>query len=566
VLDPLTLLIVAPLLAAGAVWLLPADRARNVALLGALACLIAGSGAFVDTVLHPGAGMRWETDLALIPAWGLHWHLGMDGLSAAMLALAGLVEVIAIIASHPESRQRGYFCLFSLLFAGANGVFVALDSMVFYVFWELMLIPMFLLIGLWGGEQRRYAAMKFAIMTLGGSVLMLAVFLGLWSNTPNDGVKVPVRLDQVLEQGHRADDHWTLHGLSVSGDPLPQLPAGMAVPVPDHPTVIVPRDFNIMHQQLLWSHWSHTTLFGISIATLGFWLLFVAVGVKIPVLGLHTWLPHAHVQAPTAVSVVLAALLLKLGVYALIRLPYGFFPTAALDAGILVAGLGTFAILYAGWVALMQRDLKRLVAYSSVSHMGYCLLGLAALTASGVNGAVIQMVTHGLGSALLFLLVGVLYDRTHHRRVDGFGGLAKPMPVFAGITLFAALASAGLPGLAGFVGELLVVLGSVQSDAARHVSATHYDAIRVFGLLACVGVIITAAYLLWMVRRVLFGPVTVPEYADLPDTNATELWCLVPLVVLTVVVGVWPQPLITSIGPTVDELVKQFAWVTAGNR
>jgi NADH-quinone oxidoreductase subunit M len=263
---------------------------------------------------------------------------------------------------------------------------------------------------------------------------------------------------------------------------------------------------------------------------------------------------------------VLAALLLKLGVYALIRLPYGFFPTAALDAGILVAGLGTFAILYAGWVALMQRDLKRLVAYSSVSHMGYCLLGLAALTASGVNGAVIQMVTHGLGSALLFLLVGVLYDRTHHRRVDGFGGLAKPMPVFAGITLFAALASAGLPGLAGFVGELLVVLGSVQSDAARHVSATHYDAIRVFGLLACVGVIITAAYLLWMVRRVLFGPVTVPEYADLPDTNATELWCLVPLVVLTVVVGVWPQPLITSIGPTVDELVKQFAWVTAGNR
>jgi len=564
VLDALNIFLLAPIVGALAIWLLPETKARSVAFIASIACLIVGGGVFADTLIHPGAHLRFEIDIPLISAWGLSYHLGADGLSAAMLALTGLIEVIAVIASHGiRERRRGYFSLLLLLYAGTNGVFIALDSVLFYVAWELMLVPMYVLIGVWGGDQRRYAAMKFVVFTLAGSVLMLVVILALWAKTPVTGTLASVRAEQVMAQGHQASDgQWRLHGLRLI-DTQPGTQA-TKTGIPEHPAVLVPRDFNILHHQLLWKRWAKETLLGVSFATLGFWFLFAAFAVKVPIIGLHTWLPHAHVQAPTAISVILAALLLKLGVYGFLRLSYGIFPTAALDAGVIMAVLGTVAILYAGWVALMQRDLKRLVAYSSVSHMGYCVLGLAALTAASVNGAVVQMVTHGVGSAMLFLLVGVIYDRAHHRRVDGFGGLAKPMPIYAGLALFAALASAGLPGLSGFVGEVLVVLGAVQSDASRF--AGHgSDVIRILGLISCLGVIITAAYLLWMVRRVFFGPVTVKEYETLPDVNATELWCLVPLVVLTVVIGVWPQPLIASIAPSADEFVKQLIWV-AGAR
>jgi NADH-quinone oxidoreductase subunit M len=502
-----------------------------------------------------------------------------------MLALTGIIAVIAVLASRAiVVRQRAYFGLLLLLFAAVNGVFVIQDLLAFFVCWEAMLIPMFLLIGIWGGEQRRYAAMKFVLMTMAGSVPMLIAIVALWAAIPAGGVLVAVRPGEVTAHqatlssplAAYADAHRrhaeagpalrALRGSAPGVHGLPLLtrsaegviaPAEAATAVETTRLVLVPRSFDMRHTKLLWKHWLSITILHTSLAVLAFWGFVLAFAVKIPVLGLHTWLPHAHVQAPTAISVVLAALLLKLGVYGFLRLAWPCFPTVASDASTIIAAFGTVAVLYAGWVALMQEDLKRLVAYSSVSHMGYCLIGIAALTATGVSGAVVQMITHGIGSALLFLLVGVIYDRAHHRRIAGFGGLATPMPIYAGIFLFVALASAGLPGLAGFIGEILVVVGAVQSDAGQ-------GAVRVLALVSCLGVVISAAYLLWTVRRVFFGPVTVPAYEKLPDLDRTELACLVPLVVLTLLLGVWPQPLLSGIAPAAQDLAAHVLWAVSG--
>ncbi len=590
-----------PLLGAGLVVLAPAVRVRATALGVALATALVAGLAAVLAGSHGGHAMQLETNIPLIPAWGFSFHLGVDGLSAAMLALCGVIEVIAVLSSWKvDKRPRAYFALLMLLFAGTNAVFVSLDLLLFYVGWELMLIPMYILIAVWGGDQRRYAAVKYVLFTLVGSLAMLFALILLPASVPEEGVLVRVDPYQVVKEfefgqvprsaysravyahpvvGNQLS--WTLVDRSPTDRDFGRMVVLHSLPVlvrnergymgatssdlarhynrdrkPFDYYVLVPRDLNIQHLQLLWPHWATTTFLGVSVAVLGFWCFLLAFAVKVPAIGLHTWLPHAHVQAPTAISVVLAALLLKLGVYGFLRIAWPVFPTAALDAGPLIAMLGTVAILYAAWVALMQSDLKRLVAYSSVSHMGFCLLGLAAVNVSGATGAVVQMVTHGLGSAMLFLVVGVIYDRAHHRRVDGFGGLAKPMPVFAGIALFACLASAALPGLAGFPGELLVFLGAVSSTVAD-------GKVQILGLVSCLGVIITAAYLLWMVKRVFFGPVRHPEQATWPDLTRREYACLVPLVVLTVAVGVWPQPLIDSITPAAETLVRHLHWVAA---
>ncbi len=619
-----------PLLGAGLIVLAPAMRVRVTALGVALATALVAGLAAVLAGIHGGHAMQFETNIPLIPAWGFSFHLGVDGLSAAMLALCGVIEVIAVLSSWKvDKRPRAYFALLMLLFAGTNAVFVSLDLLLFYVGWELMLIPMYILIAVWGGDQRRYAAVKYVLFTLVGSLAMLFALILLPASVPEEGVLVEVDPDRVMTEAHigptslewyppSAFSHpvvgngllWVKNktgfpSMNLKRNDLPVDIYGLPLliernrsftPVQvvhlkleelkfrgrkkfgDHPPsmsqfagdskndnldlkaskffVLVPRDLNIQHLQLLWPHWAKTTFLGVSVAVLGFWCFLLAFAVKVPVIGLHTWLPHAHVQAPTAISVVLAALLLKLGVYGFLRIAWPVFPTAALDAGPLIAVLGTVAILYAAWVALMQNDLKRLVAYSSVSHMGFCLLGLAAVNVAGATGAVVQMVTHGLGSAMLFLVVGVIYERAHHRRVDGFGGLAKPMPVFAGIALFACLASAALPGLAGFPGELLVFLGAVSSTAAN-------GKVQILGLVSCLGVIITAAYLLWMVKRVFFGPIRHPEQAAWPDLTRREYACLVPLVLLTLAVGVWPQPLIDSITPAAETLVRHLHWVAA---
>jgi NADH-quinone oxidoreductase subunit M len=573
------LFVLIPLATAVAALGVPAARVRLTVILGGVLTAAAGIAIAGHVLGAHSAGMSLESWTPVVPSLGLVAHLGADGLSAGMAALCGIIQTIAAIASPMDRRPRAYAVLLSLLAAGTNLVFVGLDWMSFYIGWELMLIPMYILIALWGGDQRRYAAIKYVLFTLIGSLALLFVIVLLPARIPDNGVLAEVSKEEAAAGRvttpaiayppaclARKDVGTALDGTSGAVLCLHGLPVligrdgGYAVArsadLTGRAYVLVPRSLDIAHHQLLWKYWDGQRLLGVSVAWLGFILVLVAFAVKVPVIGLHTWLPHAHVQAPTAISVILAALLLKLGVYGMLRIAWPVFPTAALDAGLGIALLGAIAVLYAGWVALMQGDLKRLVAYSSVSHMGWCLLGIAAGTAAGLSGAVIQMLTHGLGSAMLFLMVGVLYDRAHHRRIDGFGGLMKPMPVFTGIALLACLASAGLPGLAGFVGEVLVALGAVQSDAAG-------GAVRLAGLAACLGVVITAAYLLWMVRRVFFGPLRHAEQATWPDLTRRELACLVPLAVLTILFGVWPQPMLDLAGPWAESFARHLAWVGA---
>jgi NADH-quinone oxidoreductase subunit M len=527
----LTWSVVAPL-AAGALCLLPGRAARWFALFGSLVPLAVGLAALGDFARTPGADFRLIESYPWAASVGAGWTVGVDGIGAAMLALSGLVAAIATISAWNEARNpRVYHALVMLLLAAMNGVFVTLDLLVFYVCWEVMLVPMLALIGVWGGEQRRYAALKFFVYTLAGSVLMLAMLIMLWNRTPAGGRTVAVQAVEI--QAHSHDGGATLHGL-----PVARFSDGAV-------SVTVPRGFDMRHLQLQWRTWEGERVLGMSLAAFGFLAVLLAALVKVPAVPLHTWLPHAHVQAPTAISVLLAGILLKLGVYALYRLAWPLFPAQALHWGWLIGVIGVVGILWGAWVALGQRDLKRLVAYSSVSHMGFCLLGLAGLTAAGATGGMVQAVTHGLGSSLLFLLVGVIYDRAHHRNVDGFGGLAAPMPRYAWVLLIAALAGAGLPGLAGFVGEAMALFGSFTAGGP----------FPWLGALAALSVILSAAYMLWTVKRVAYGPLAHPEHAAYADLDARELAATVPLVVLIIVVGVWPGPLVDALRPACENLV-----------
>lgn len=492
VIGPLTWAVLVPL-AAAPLCLAAGRAARWLALVASLAPLLVGATALAACARQPTAEFRW---LESHPwALGAAWTVGVDGIGAAMLALTGLVVAVATLSAWREERHPGaYHALVCLLTAAVATVFVTLDLLVFYIAWEAMLVPMLALIGLWGGEQRRYAALKFFLFTLAGSVLMLALVIALWAVQPE------------------AD-----------------------------------RSFDLRHLAAHWRLWESSRFLGLDLAAFGFLAVLLAALVKVPAVPLHTWLPHAHVQAPTAISVILAGILLKLGVYALYRLAWPLFPLQALGWGWLVGALGVAGILWAAWVALGQQDLKRLVAYASVSHMGFCLLGLAGLSAAGVTGGMVQAVTHGLGSPLLFLLVGVVYDRAHHRLVDGFGGLARPMPRFAWVLLIACLSGAGLPGLAGFPGEALVLFGSYISGGFW----------AWFGVLATLSVVLSAAYLLWMAKRVAYGPLRHPEQAEFPDLDRRELAAVLPLVALLVLFGVWPSLLVDALRPACEALVLQ---------
>jgi NADH-quinone oxidoreductase subunit M len=525
--------ILGPVLCAVLALLAPARAARWLALLGSAVTLGVGCIALVDFARHPGADFRMLASFAWSDALGVHLRLGVDGMSAAMLALSGLVTLVATISGFQQDKSpRLYHALVLLLLAGMNGVFATLDLLVFYVAWEVMLVPMLLLIGIWGGEQRRYAALKFFVYTLAGSVMMLALLLLLWNETPAKGREVAV--PQAIVAAQSTDGGATLHGLPVAR------PAGAVTP-----TVVVPRGFDLRHLALQWQSWRDARFLGWPLAAFGFLALLLACCVKIPAVPLHTWLPHAHVQAPTAVSVLLAGVLLKLGVYGLYRVAVPLFPGEALAWGPALGWIGAIGILWGAIVALGQRDLKRLVAYSSVSHMGFCLLGLGSLTVAGLSAGMVQAVTHGLSSSLLFLLVGVVYDRAHHRNLDGFGGLATPMPRFAWILLLGALAGAGLPGLAGFPGEFLGLAGAFTSSAP----------FPLLGALGALSVILSAAYLLSMVKKVAYGPLRVAEYAAFPDLDRRELLATVPLVVLIVLLGVWPGPLLDALRPAVENLL-----------
>jgi NADH-quinone oxidoreductase subunit M len=437
-------------------------------------------------------GLQFVESTAWIPAFHVNWALGLDGLALALLLLSALVHFIAVIATPKEiAGSKGYYALLLLLFGGVNGVFLATDLFLFYVFWELMLIPMYFLIGIWGGEHRRRAAGKFILFTLFGSVLMLVGVVAVYLRSGADGVAPTFDIYALQSQAAS----WIADG------------GGM---------------------------------FGLDFSSWIFLLFFVAFAVKIPVVPFHTWLPDAHVQAPTPVSVILAGVLLKLGAYVMLRIAFPFAPDAFADLAWLVATLGVINIVYGAWLALAQTDFKRLVAYSSISHMGFFLLGMAgvAVAADGaahfdagtrfnaLAGASLQLITHGVSAALMFLLVGAVYDRAHHRDLTRMGGLGRVMPRYFAIATVGFFSSLGLPLLAGFVPEALTLFGA-------------WPAWPLHVLVTAFGLMLTAVYLLQAYRSVLLGR-TPDACASFRDLDRRELSTMLPLVIASIGLGVAP--------------------------
>jgi NADH-quinone oxidoreductase subunit M len=472
----LSALLVLPLVGALAVMVVPARRLRETALAFSLAEFVVSLGLWF-AYDQSNAAMQFTLTLPWLPDWGIMYRVGVDGISLMLVLLTTGLTPLAVLSSweYIHERQRPYYALLLTLLTGMIGVFVALDLFVFYVFWEIMLIPMYFIIGIWGGTERLYAAIKFFIYTFLGSLLMLVAILVM-----------------VWQAAH------------------------------------VSRSVTFGYEDLL----AHAPMFRAS----GPWLFAafaLAFAIKVPVFPFHTWLPDAHVQAPTAGSAILAGVLLKMGTYGFLRFAVPFFPTVAFSPFVtsLAVTLAVTGVIYGALVSMVQPDLKKLVAYSSVSHLGFAMLGIWSGTVQGVQGALMIGLNHGLSTGALFLLIGMIYERRHTRLISDFGGLARVMPHFAILFTITALASIAVPGLNGFVGEFLVLLGSF----GRHPWATS---------LATTGVIFAAAYLLWAVQRVLLGPLDNPANAGLKDLSARELCVILPLVAGMVWIGVYPRPIL----------------------
>jgi NADH-quinone oxidoreductase subunit M len=446
-----------------------------------------------------------------IPAYNIDYFVGVDGISITLVILTALISFIATIASMPwwpgnthldehhftQQGVPGYMAMLLILQTGMMGVFVAMDMFLFYVFWEVMLLPMYFLIGIWGGARKEYAAIKFFLYTLAGSVLMLLAIIGLYYNGPTEVVngQLTHTFNMVkMAQWGRAGGYMTA------------------------PLVL-----------------------GLAFVKVAWVALFIGFAIKIPMFPFHTWLPDAHVEAPTPISVILAGVLLKMGIYGILRINYAILPQATKWAATAMAVFGTINIVYAAFVCLAQKDLKRMIAYSSVSHMGFCLLGMSAFTQQGIDGAVLNLWTHGLISPMLFLIVGVIYDRAHHRNIEGFGGLAKQVPEYAGLLGLAFFASLGLPGLCGFVSEFTVFLGSLATW-------------QTMTIISALSVIITAAYYLWAIQRMMLGQLN-PAYTTLPDVNWRERLTLYPLGALIILFGFYPSAILNLIQGSLRNLL-----------
>ena len=445
----------------------------------------------------------------------IEYFLGVDGIGFPMVILTTLVSFLACIASWNMDKWkinrgvRAYFSLFLLLETGMLGVFVSLDFFLFYVFWEVMLLPMYFLIGVWGGARREYAAIKFFLFTLAGSVLMLVALVAMY-----------LQSGKAITAAMEAKDMPFVPSAYVQGREL----TGGTFDLIEMAT-----------NETIQEHFrSSSTLFlDFRFASVMFTFLFIGFAIKLPIVPLHTWLPDAHVEAPTPISMILAGVLLKMGGYGFLRLCYPIFPTAAADGAFILATIGVVSIIYGALCAMAQTDFKKLVAYSSVSHMGYVLLGLAVLTKSGFQGAMFQMLAHGISSPMCFFLVGVIYDRAHHREINRFGGLWLTMPKYGTMATIGFFASLGLPGLCGFIGEVWVVLGTFEAGA-------HFAWAYMFAVIAAAGVILTAGYILWLIRRVYLGQER-EEYTAYPDASAREMGILIPMGILCIVMGVLPM-------------------------
>lgn len=493
----LSAIVLLPLLGAALIALIRDDsaeaarRAKITALLTTIATFVLSIGVWIN--FDPAApGYQFVEKFAWQAGSEISYHLGLDGISLFFLLLNCLLMPICILVSWQSVNKRikAYLISFLVLESLVNGVFCALDLLLFYLFFEAMLIPMYLIIGIWGGEKRVYAAMKFFLYTLLGSVLFLVAVLYLYIAYGTTDITV-----------------------------LPERAIGTA----------------LLTQQWLWI------------------ALFASFAVKVPMWPFHTWLPDAHVQAPTAGSVILAGILLKIGGYGFLRLSLPILPEASVYFAPYVYALSVIAVIYTSLVALMQQDMKKLIAYSSVAHMGFVTLGIFAFNPQGIEGSIFQMLSHGLVSGALFMCVGVLYDRMHTKEIAKYGGVTNVMPRFAAIFMLLTMASVGLPGTSGFVGEFLTMLGAykVQTLAAA---------------LTATGVVLGAAYMLWLYKRVMFGEVLSAEVAALRDIGRRETLAFVPLILLIIALGIYPKPVFDITGPAVQKLLQQVRTATVAGQ
>jgi len=544
----LSWLVFLPTIAAVVCLLVPKDVIKWVATVGTLVTFVASLFLFSTFI---GGGTKARADEIFGQSYGtlqhveradwitgdnftIEYFLGVDGLSFPLVVLTTLISFLACLASlnfeHWKINKgiRAYFVLFLLLETGMLGVFVSLDFFLFYIFWEVMLLPMYFLIGVWGGARREYAAIKFFLFTLAGSVLMLVGLVAMYFYS---GAAV----DQAMTAAG-ADSIPSVYrdGVTLSGGTFD------LIELSTNPAI-----------QSYFSAAS-TTFLAWRFAPVMFIFLFIGFAIKLPSVPVHTWLPDAHVEAPTPISMILAGVLLKMGGYGFLRLCYPIFPTAGLQFALPLAVIGVISILYGALCAMAQTDFKKLVAYSSVSHMGYVLLGIAVMTPTGFQGAMFQMIAHGISSPMCFFLVGVIYDRAHHREINRFGGLWLSMPKYGSMATLGFFASLGLPGLCGFIGEIYVLLGVFQ--AGDKFPSWAYT----MAILAAFGVVLTAGYILWVIQRVYLGKVR-DEYKDFPEATGREMLILAPLGALCIALGILPkQTLFDFMNGTLDLMLRHM--------
>ena len=509
-----TLIIFAPTLGALALVLMPKDNEDSLRYT-ALAVTVATF--LLTLMLLPGydtsnPGMQYEVSYEWIPNWNINYQLGLDGISLPLVLLTSFISLWAMVASWSITKQiKGYLILFLLLETGMLGVFMAMDFFLFYVFWEVMLLPMYFLIGIWGGPRKEYAAIKFFLFTLFGSVLMLVALLMIYFNSSDPNSREHI--------------------------------------------------FDLV--KLATAAQGESGLLGPDLQPWAFWLLFIGFAIKIPSVPVHTWLPDAHVEAPTPISMILAGVLLKMGGYGILRIAFPLCPEAVFQGSTALVAIGVISIIYGAFAAMAQTDFKRLVAYSSVSHMGYVVLGIGVVGVAsadvssdywqmGINGAMFQMLGHGVSSAGMFFMVGVVYDRVHHRNINEFGGLAGKMPLYTGLSAGIFFAGLGLPGLCGFIGEVFVVLSA-------------WENYPIAAVIAASGVILTAGYILWTLQRVFLGAeYKGPHEEALTPMLGREKVVAGVLLAFAIILGVFPNLMFQYMVPSIQKLADGMAGRIAG--